>query len=98
MAFYFKKHGKDVYALCDKELIGKILREGDTVIDLNTYKHFYIGELKTELSFEDLEDFSSINAIGKKSISQLMKLGLLKQNQIKYIENIPYVIIIKIKY
>ena len=98
MAFYFKKHGRDVYALCDKQLIGKILREGDKVLDLDVYRSFYLGELREKLEYLDIKDFTSINAVGEESIKQLLKLKLLKKEELKYINGIPYVIIVKIRY
>ena len=92
---YYRKHvfgTKIVIALCDKELIGKVLREGEKVIDLDKYRHFYVGD---DFKYLD-ERFDSINAIGKKSIDFLVKNNYLKDKKnVAKIEKIPHIQIFK---
>ncbi|MCX8205740.1 MAG: DUF424 family protein [Candidatus Micrarchaeota archaeon] len=73
-----------IYALCDKELIGKVLREGNIVIDLHTHSQFYIG------NDEIGPDFESINAVGEQSVQLLINMGLLKRGQEKKVQGVPY--------
>jgi uncharacterized protein len=92
---YCKKHvfgTKIVIALCDKELIGKTLKEGNITLDLDKFRDFYIGD---DFKYLD-ERFNSINAIGKKSIDFLIKNKYLKDKKnVKKIENIPHIQIFK---
>lgn len=92
---YCKKHvfgTKIVIALCDKELIGKTLKEGNIIMDLDKYRHFYIGD---DFKYLD-ERFDSINAIGKKSIDFLIKNNYLKDKKnVKKIEKVPHIQIFK---
>ncbi len=87
---YCRRHeinGRVVFALCDKELIGKVLRENNTVIDLDKYRAFYIGN-----DMELLDgSFESINAAGKKSIEYLAKKGLIKKGDERIISDTPYI-------
>ncbi len=92
---YCRKHvfgTKIVIALCDKELIGKVLREGEKVIDLDKYRNFYIGD---DFKYLD-ERFDSINAIGKKSIDFLVEKKYLKDKKnVAKIEKVPHIQIFK---
>lgn len=92
---YCKKHvfgTKIVIALCDKELIGKKLQEGNITIDLEKFKHFYMGD---DLKLID-ERFDSINAVGKKSIKYLVENGYLESNKnVKKVDKVPHVQIYK---
>ena len=69
---YIKVHNGEngmVVAACDKELVGKILEEGDKFLDLDTYRDFYVGEICEEKDLKDkLTDFSSANLVGSKSV------------------------------
>lgn len=73
-----------MYALCDKELIGMVLKEGNIVIDLRTHSQFYVGD--------DVlgPDFESINAVGRKSVGLLIEKGILKKGQEKTVQGVPY--------
>jgi len=91
---YCKKHvfgTKIIIALCDKELIGKVLQEDKVTIDLEKFKHFYVGD---DLKLFDGR-FDSINAVGKKSIKYLVDKGYLDVKNIKKINKIPHVQIYK---
>lgn len=92
---YCKKHvfgTKIVIALCDKELIGTVLQEGNITIDLEKFKHFYIGD---DLKLFDGR-FDSINAVGKKSVDYLIKNKLIiNKENVKKINKIPHIQIYK---
>ncbi|MEM3364162.1 MAG: DUF424 family protein [Candidatus Micrarchaeia archaeon] len=85
--------GKVVFALCDKDLIGKKLEEGSIVLDLDKYRNFYIGD--------DLESFDgtfeSINAVGEKSTTFLIEKGIAAKKDLKYIAGVPILQVYKIK-
>ncbi len=90
---YCKRHelkGRVIYALCDKSLIGRVLKDGNLVIDLDKYRSFYIGNDEFSSNYE------SINAIGEKSVSFLINRGIIKKEEVKYVGDIPHVQIYKI--
>lgn len=92
---YMKIHrgqGKKIVAVCDRELIGKVLEDGDKFMDLNTYSSFYAGEPATKQRIsEELGDFSSANIVGKKAVKTALELGLTEEKNVMYINDIPHI-------
>lgn len=85
--------GKLILAICDKELLNKIIEENDLQLDLTS--NFYKGEEKSEEEIKILIKKSYlINAVGEKTIEFLKKLELTKDEEIKKIKNTPYAQII----
>lgn len=75
--------------LCDKDLYGKRIEDGEFVIEIND---FYKGK---EVNDIEIKDFDVILAVGKESIDLLSKKGILDDKKyIKYVKNIPYVFIV----
>ena len=97
---YLKIHqdeGKRIVALCDKDLIGKVLDDGEAYMDLDRYRRFYVGEIaEKERIIKELEEFDSINIVGKKSVGVVRDLGLVEEGSILHINDVPYVQIYKI--
>ncbi|MGB9635401.1 MAG: DUF424 family protein [Candidatus Micrarchaeia archaeon] len=91
-----ENNGRVVFALCDKELIGKVISNGKITLDLKTYARFYIGD-DIKLLEECEGKFESINAIGKKSVEFLIKKGYIKEENCKYVGDVPHVQLYKIK-
>jgi uncharacterized protein len=91
---YAKKHiAKEgpVVALCDKELIGKVLREGELVLDLKKYSGFYVGEIVGKAKAKEmLKDAISINLVGKKSLALALELKLCKSGEEKNVAGVPH--------
>ena len=92
---YMKIHetrlGK-IVAVCDDDIIGKILTEKDTVLDLAKYKDFYKGKKSTpeEIKFA-LNGFSSANIVGKNSVEIIISTGLASHDHIKFVQQVPYI-------
>lgn len=80
-----------ILAMCDEELIGKVFKEGEAVIDLEKYKGFYVGEkIKEEDASKILkEELTSINAVGERSVKLLINNSLASKENIKKINGIP---------
>jgi len=79
-------------AICDKELIGKVLEDGDKQIDLTT--HFFKGEQKTEQEVREImEDMkmedATFNIVGPRSCKIAKELGLIDDSCILHIKKIP---------
>jgi len=91
------KSYRTVVAVCDSELVGKKFEEGIKQLDVR--KNFYKGEEKSfdelvELfKFQKAED-ATFNIVGKASIKAAKEAGLISNDGIKYIEKIPYSLIL----
>ena len=91
------RQGEKIVALCDKELLGKVLKEGETVLDLENYREFYEGEeASVEEVKEQLKDASSANLVGKKAVGVALGMGLAKEEDVKNIESVPHLQVYRI--
>ena len=81
-----------IVALCDAELMGRVLREGGAVIDLDKYGGFYKGEkVGEEKAAEALKSATSINAVGEKSVGVVRKAVGFAEDKVKFIQGMPHV-------
>ncbi len=81
-------------AMCDEELIGMQFKEGKKRLDLKTYSGFYTGEKKSEKEAEEIVSKSKIysaNIVGKRSVGVLIKLGIVKEEEVMHIQEVPFV-------
>ena len=86
-----------ILALCDEELIGKVLEDKNRYIDLDKYRSFYIGESVTKDQVKNsVTSFSSANIVGKKSVDLMIELELVHPDEVVYIKKVPFVQIYKI--
>lgn len=88
---------RSIVAACDKEIIGKIFEEGK--LQLNLKESFYKGEeVEEKEMIELLKDYSkedaTFNLVGKKVINSAIKAGIIKEENIGTIEDIPYALIL----
>ena len=76
---YLKVHSTPkgtVVALCDKELLGKVLSQGEARLDLQRHAGFYKGELVSEKqAVKALAESENANIVGEKSIAAAAKAG-----------------------
>ena len=93
---YYRGFLEKVVAICDEELLGKKFEEGK--IQLYVDPKFYKGDLVDEKELEKiLEDSTIINAVGKKSVEILIKMGLVDKRRVLYIKGIPHAQVIIIR-
>lgn len=89
---YIKIHttpGSFITAACDKEIIGKIFREGKVV--LNVSERFYKGELVDEKEAgKYFLDAVNLNIIGKNSVRIALDMNLISKESIIIIEGVPH--------
>ncbi len=97
---YMKIYENDknrIIALCDEDLIGKVLKEGDIEINLKEHAYFYKGEKVDEEKIkEELKNFTSINSIGNKSVGLLLRLGIVNESDVKEVAGIKHVQVYRI--
>jgi uncharacterized protein len=91
------KSYRDVVAICDSELLGKRFEEEKFQLDVK--ESFFGGEeqskedaIKTMQSFSD-ED-STFNIIGEKSVNTAIEAGIINENHIGNIDNIPFALVL----
>ncbi len=90
------KSYRDVIAVCDPELLGKKFEQGKAVLELTD---FYNGEGISEQELIKLlknyaaED-ATFNIVGEKSISAALKAGIITQQGIRKVQNIPFALVL----
>ncbi len=82
----------NVTALCDKELLGKVLKEGDVTLDLKLYRSFYEGNGVTETqAIALLRAARNVNAVGPKSVACAKAALKVDAKQIKKVQGVPHI-------
>lgn len=89
---YIKIHqsqDRSVIAVCDKELIGKTLK--DNKIEIKISERFYKGEEQAEdYIIKILKDADNINLMGEKAVNAGLKAGVIVKNNIRTIQGVPH--------
>ena len=81
--------------ICDAELLGKKIIEGDLTMHINEN---YYGERFVEKDEAEslLNNSSIINMVGKETVSLALKLGIGSENAVKIISDVPFLIIFNV--
>ncbi len=83
-----KKSGEVVVTICDSELFGKKLEEGD--LSLEVEKSFYKGkEASVEECLEALEEATIANMVGS-IVEHAIEKGFVDSENVLEIEGIPH--------
>lgn len=80
--------------ICDLNLIGKEINQGDFNISISK-DYFYSEEITKEEAIKVLKSSSIINLVGKDIVDLALSLNLAKKNSVKIIENVPFLMIFK---
>jgi hypothetical protein len=80
--------------ICDIELVGKEINKGDFVIDISK-NYFLEEEIDEEEAIILLKSSSVLNLVGDKIVNLALKLKLAKENSVKVIENIPFLMVFR---
>lgn len=90
---YLKMHSSpdgEITALCDIELIGKVLTSGKMRLDLSAYAPFYLGKkVEEKEAVEALKLSQNANIVGKKALAAAKKAGLAVSHA-KTIGGVPH--------
>mgnify|MGYP006311337783 CR=1 FL=1 len=79
-----------VIAVCDADLLGRVLREGGVVVDLDKYRSFFEGEpVEAEQLKELLDEESNLNVVGEKAVAALG--GIVDSSCVKRVQGVPMV-------
>ena len=90
------KNGEHVLiAACDKEVLGKKLKHGNSVVEIS--KAFYGGEYVSEEELKkSLYEATTINLFGEKTIMCAIKCGFIDPDSVIMIDYIPHAQIFRI--
>ena len=85
-------------AMCDEELMGRVLTEGKVEIDLEKYGAFYKGDLISEEEASDLvtEKVYSANVVGERSVSIFVRKGIVKQDEVRTVQGVKFLHLFKV--
>ena len=88
---------RDVIAICDEELLGKVFEEGKFQLDIK--ESFYKGEKYPEdKAMEIMQDMkkedATFNIAGEKSVNAALKTGIVSEANIRKIDGIPFAMIL----
>ena len=87
----YKTQGGLLVAACDRELLGKKLREGSLVLDLDSHAGFYRGEAADEAALEKmLSSATNANLVGRRAVGCALRLGLAKKSEVKEIAGVEH--------
>jgi len=94
---YCKIHfnqGKEVFACCEKELIGKKL---DAKTDFEVSEYFYKEKKINEQELRELlKEQENINLVGEKPVKIALEQGLIAEKNIIKVGKFKHAIIIKV--
>ncbi len=82
-----------IIAMCDKDLLGRELKEGKRELDLKRYSDFYKGELVDKKAAERMisdESIYTANIVGRESVDICIAKGLASESDIATIAGVPY--------
>jgi len=88
---------RKIIAICDSELLGKKFEQGKFQLDVK--ECFYKGnkfneEQAIEILKKGIIEDATFNIVGKKSTQIALKAGIITQEGIKTIQNIPFALIL----
>lgn len=90
---YLKTHPSpygEIVALCDIELIGKVLSSGKARLDLSAYAPFYLGRKVGEKeAVAALASAQNANIVGKRALAAAKKAGF-QVSRAKSIGGVPH--------
>ncbi|WP_406661068.1 DUF424 family protein [Methanolobus sp. ZRKC3] len=95
---YLKIHrsgDNTIVAVCDEELIGRTLKEGNIVVTIT--EEFYKGEIVSESEVKDaISQSSNVNIFGEKAVSCAIECGAVNSSCVKIIDGVAHAQIFRI--
>ena len=84
-----KSNGRHIVAICDEDLIGKEISEGD--LNLNITERFYKEDkLTKEKIIKIMKNSLNLNIVGKNSIKLALDNNIIEKDAIIEINKIPH--------
>lgn len=102
---YIRVHNSDngsVVAMCDRDLIDKVLEEGEKVMDIKSYASFYNEKLvsreEAKRIIGDTDGIYSANIVGRESIEVALAMEVVEEESVLEIMGVPYAHAYRVKY
>ena len=84
-----KKEGRTVVAVCDKELLGKLIEDGKRQLDLTS--DFYKGVEMPRAELGDLvRNADGVNLVGKEAVQLGLDEGVIEKEQVMLVKGVPH--------
>jgi len=84
-----KRNGRIVVAVCDKDLLGKVIEEDGKQLDLSG--EFYKGEEKNAREVGDIiRNADGVNLVGEEAIKIGLEEDVIEEENVFKIKNIPH--------
>tara|TARA_Y100000310_G_C20613488_1_gene779295 strand:+ start:831 stop:1121 length:291 start_codon:yes stop_codon:yes gene_type:complete len=85
----YKREAGLLVAVCDADLVGKTLKSGD--LDVNISTQFYKGkQVGADAVLKALKGAFAGNFFGKKAVKLAIKIGVVEEDGVKKIANVPH--------
>jgi hypothetical protein len=100
---YLKRYSSEngeIIAMCDSELIDKVLQDGIVELNLKDYSSFYKGELMSAAEAKKTINPKSVysaNIVGEESIRLAIGSSIIEKGHVKTVKNVPYAQAFKVK-
>ena len=95
IACKFYPGSPSVLAACDRELLGKTLKTGET--DFHIREGFFFEKfIEAKELTELIKESHIINLVGEKAVECSILSGIVNRNSIKLIDGVPHIQIYKI--
>ncbi len=91
------KSYRTIVIICDSNLIGKKLEQGEFQLDLK--ENFFKGDEKSKQDAIDVmknmtQEDATFNIVGKESTEAALKAGIINQAGIKTIQGVPFALVL----
>ncbi len=88
---------RDIVAVCDSELLGKLFEEDKFQLDVK--ESFFKGEEKTKQEvFDIMQDMAkedaTFNIVGREATELAIEAGIITQEGIKEIQGVPFALVL----
>ena len=82
-------------AVCDAELLGKVLRDGKIVFEVR--KDFYDGlKMSVEEAVDLMEESTIVNMVGRNIVKKAIERGLIHPEAVLDISGVPHAQIVRL--
>ncbi len=91
------KSYRDVVAVCDSSILGKIFESGKFQLDVKEsfYKGQEVSAEKAVVMMKDLaKEDATFNIAGKESVNAAVKAGIISKENIGKIQGIPFALVL----
>ena len=87
-----KYQGTYMINICDLNLVDKVINKGEFAINISK-EYFHDEEIHEEEAASLLKSSSMLNLVGKNVVALALRLKLAKENSVKVIEDVPFLMV-----